>query len=114
MDGIEHQTGIGSCRPSHHDCALPCLPEEEIGTGAGARVTWSMPHCALPWKTSENFFLRRMSSRSGEPRSGRNGTKMGFGPDECELVLAGKARFGWGACTGVVVRIMGPCAGAWG
>lgn len=73
-----------------------------------------MPHCALPWKASENFFLRRMSSRSGEPRSGRNGTKMGCGADECGLRLEGRARFGWGACTGVVVRMMDPCAGACG
>ena len=89
--GIEHHMGM--LGPLHH-CALPCLPDEDTGMWAGESATWSMPHCALPWKASENFFLRRMSSSSGEERSGRNGTKMGLGPDECELDLAGEARFG--------------------
>ncbi len=68
-----------------------------------------MPQEALPWKASANFFLRRISSRSGEERSGRKGTKTGLRPDE--LDLAGDARLGCGACKGVVVRMMGPGLG---
>ena len=109
--GIEHHMGV--LRALHH-CALPCLPE--VTGGARGTGTWSIPHVALPWNASENFFLRRMSSRSGEDRSGRKGTKTGLGADE--PAFGGEARFGWGACMGAVVRMMGPgvCAAleAWG
>lgn len=66
-----------------------------------------MPQLALPWNASENFFLRRMSSSSGEERSGRKGTKTGLGAEEFDF--AGDARLGWGAWRVVVVRMMGPC-----
>lgn len=62
-----------------------------------------MPHDPLPWNASTNFFLSRMSSSSGEERSGRKGTKMGLCPDDL-----GAARLGCGAWTGEVVRMMGP------
>lgn len=81
-----------------------------VETAATGGATWSMPQVALPWKASASFLRRRMSSRSGEERSGRKGTKIGLGPDEDDF--AGAARLGWGACTGAVERMMGPC-GAW-
>ena len=63
----------------------------------------SMPHGCLFASASETFFLRRMSSRSGEERSGRDGVKMGFAPG---------AGFGRGRpCCGVGALMW--AAGAW-
>ena len=80
----------------------PFLP---VAASGGA--TWSMPQGTLPWNASASFFLRRISSSSGEERSGRKGTKMGLWPDGPDF--AGDGRLGWGAYTGVVARMMGPC-----
>lgn len=52
---------------------------------------WSMDQVFLLANTSETFFFSRMSSRSGDERSGRKGTKIGRGP--LEVVLAGEGAF---------------------
>ena len=56
------------------------LAATAAGTGA-----WSMLQVCFLDSASETFFLRRMSSRSGEERSGRKGTKTGLGPEELDL-----------------------------
>ena len=54
----------------------------------------SMPHGCLFASASETFFLRRMSSRSGDERSGRKGTKMGLGPLDEPAFAGAAARLG--------------------
>ena len=61
---------------------------------------WSMDQVFLFANTSETFFFSRMSSSSGDERSGRKGTKIGRGPLEVILALDldGEGTFrGWGA-----------------
>lgn len=61
---------------------------------------WSMDQVFLFANTSETFFFSRMSSSSGDERSGRKGTKIGRGPLEVvrALDLDGEGAFrGWGA-----------------
>ena len=62
-----------------------------------------MLHDCLFVSTSETFFLRRISSRSGDERSGRNGTKIGPRVPAWDFVLldVGGDRDGRGARIGV-------------
>jgi len=52
------------------------LVADEAGANGGTRA-WSILHVCLFANASETFFLRRISSRSGEERSGRKGTNIG-------------------------------------
>ena len=59
----------------------------------------SILHVCLFDSASDTRFLSRMSSRSGDDRSGRNGTKMGPLLGEPGPALDGLARLGCGATT---------------
>ena len=75
-----------------------CLAAALAAAGTGAR---SMLQVCLFDSMSETFFLSRMSSRSGDDLSGRNGTKIGpfFAPGEPLPALFELACFGCGATT---------------
>jgi hypothetical protein len=65
-----------------------------------------MLHVCLFANASETRFLSRMSSRSGEDLSGRNGTKIGplaCAPPPAAAALPGPARLGCGACMAAVL-----------
>lgn len=98
-EGIKSRVGIldsvTASQPHHffHQLLFVDVEDDEVS------LVWSMLHVCLFVRTSETFFLRRMSSRSGEERSGRNGTKMGpFVPR-----FVGDDRVGCGAWRGVDV-----------
>lgn len=69
-------------------------PPRPVVSGMGTTL-WSMLQDVLFANTSETFFLRRISSSSGDERSGRKGTNIGRAP----FVARDEACFGWGECT---------------
>ena len=73
--------------------ALDRAAATAAGTGA-----WSMLQVCFLASASETFFLSRMSSRSGEERSGRKGTKTGALAGLEPAFFAGLACLGCGAC----------------
>lgn len=79
--------------------------QRRAATEDGGMGVWSMLQVCLFDITSETFLRSRMSSSSGDERSGRKGTKIGaFAVPACD------ARWGFGEATGPWVGVVGGVA----
>lgn len=97
--GIRHRVGIGD---QLHRVFTPCPAVIDGAAFDNGTCAWSILHVSLFANASETFFFNKMSSSSGEERSGRKGTKMGRdapGPDfDVRLFEVDEGSFGLGAC----------------
>lgn len=86
------------CTKRHDDSASALhLLVPRLDTSMGT-FAWSMLQVCLFDNASDIFFLSSISSRSGDERSGRKGTKTGARAGRLDC-LGGDATFGCGACT---------------